>query len=241
MPDEGASLLDGLRCPASPSGHARQFPRGAPFGTPGMGPIRDPTRPADVTGSLTPRGACPGPKRKFARALAGVTPVSLPDGLGPSRRQAGPWSNGRRGTGHGRESRRRRSGAGVLASRVLDRSRPGVGVALVGAGDRVDLFAVRQRLATGVEEAVTWSAPCARAGIADVDLATVADPAGSHPSRSSLPGPGGSMTIRALPPWARSRPAVYRGRIRVGESRGEEHGHESQGQEEGAPASDDAA
>jgi hypothetical protein len=30
------------------------------------------------------------------------------------------------------------------------------------------------------------------------------------------------MTIRALRSWARSRPAVYRGGIGVGESRGEE-------------------
>lgn len=52
---------------------------------------------------------------------------------------------------------------------------------------------------------------------------------------------GGSMRIRALAPRARSRPAGCRGRIRVGESRGEEHGHERHEQEEGAPGSDDAA
>jgi hypothetical protein len=48
------------------------------------------------------------------------------------------------------------------------------------------VFAVRQRLATGAGKAVTWRALCARAGIADVELAAVAEPAG----RADHDGPG---------------------------------------------------
>jgi len=48
---------------------------------------------------------------------------------------------------------------------------------MVGRGERVHVFSLRERLSKGIETPETWRALCARSGIADVDLGSIARPA----------------------------------------------------------------
>ena len=54
-------------------------------------------------------------------------------------------------------------------------SHPAAQPVLVGAGERIAVFLVRERLSQGPEAAEAWRSFCADAGIADVDLGSVGD------------------------------------------------------------------
>jgi hypothetical protein len=71
---------------------------------------------------------------------------------------------------------------GVALALVLSRegftvdSHPGSNPALVGRGEHIEVFGVREHLAKGPESAKAWRSLCARTGIADLDLGSASGP-----------------------------------------------------------------
>ena len=109
---------------------------------------------------------------KLESVLTGVTPASLPTTA---------WERiGRRflGRGTGDANEAADFVVGVALALVLSRagfileSYPGTPHTLVGLGERIEVFSVRERLTQGAEAADSWRDFCSRAGIADVDLGT---------------------------------------------------------------------
>jgi Zn-dependent protease with chaperone function len=109
--------------------------------------------------------------RRFSRHLLGVTPAALP-GL--------DWTKlGRRFTA-GEEGAEPLEAAdyavGIALAIVLSRagftmeSHPASNREMLGLGQRVKTFTVREELAKTTESAEAWRSLCAEAGIADVDL-----------------------------------------------------------------------
>jgi Zn-dependent protease with chaperone function len=106
------------------------------------------------------------------KALAGVTPASLPEL---------EWERVGRRLLAGNKGDPKQAAAfavGVGLALVLAKAGftvetyPGASHALVGLGERVEVFGVRERLASGPEAVEAWLDLCARAGIADADLGT---------------------------------------------------------------------
>jgi Zn-dependent protease with chaperone function len=109
---------------------------------------------------------------ELTKELAGVTPASLPEL---------EWERiGRRliGRSKGDPKEAAEFGVGVGLALVLAKAGfavetlPGTSHALVGLGERVEVFRVRDRLAAGQEAVDAWLSLCTRAGIADADLGT---------------------------------------------------------------------
>jgi heat shock protein HtpX len=65
-------------------------------------------------------------------------------------------------------------GLALVGAGYTIESHPGSAPALVRDGDRVEVFDLRERITRSPEEAETWRAFCERAGIATVDLGTIA-------------------------------------------------------------------
>ena len=109
---------------------------------------------------------------KLESVLTGVTPGSLPQ---HSWERIGRRFLGR-GTGDANEAAD--FVIGVALALVLSRSGftlesyPGTPHTLVGLGERIEVFSIRERLSRGAEAADAWRDFCSRAGIADVDLGT---------------------------------------------------------------------
>ncbi len=109
---------------------------------------------------------------KLESVLAGFTPARLPDVA---------WERiGRRllDRNQGDAKEAADFAVGVALALVLAKagfaveSYPGSSQALVGLGERVEVFHVRERLAQGKQAVDAWLAFCARTGIADADLGT---------------------------------------------------------------------
>ena len=113
-----------------------------------------------------------GYARRFDRLLSGVTPSSLPqtnwDGIGRSflrdskgdPRQAADFVVG--------------SALAVVLARAgfSVECQPGLHHALVGLGERIEVFTLREWFAKDPESAVSWRRLCDKAGITDIDLGT---------------------------------------------------------------------
>lgn len=118
--------------------------------------------------------------RKNRRLLAGVTPAGLP-GL--------DWEKlGRRVVASDPEDEPLHAAdavVGIALAVVLARagftveSVLGVGPALIRPGERVEPFAVRERLAGGPDAVAAWVSFCERAGIAQADLGAIGEPGGA--------------------------------------------------------------
>jgi heat shock protein HtpX len=107
---------------------------------------------------------------KLERVLTGVSPGSLPEAA---------WERiGRRflGSGKGDALEAADFVVGVAVAVVLARagwnveSYPGASHTLVGPGERVEVFGLREQLAKSPDAAESWRSLCARAGITEVDL-----------------------------------------------------------------------
>jgi Zn-dependent protease with chaperone function len=118
--------------------------------------------------------------RKNRRLLKGVTPAGLP---------GFEWETlGRRivaGDPEGEPLEAADAVVGIALAVVLARagfaveSVPGAGPALRGLGERVEPFAVRERLAGGPDAAAAWVSFCESAGIAQADLGAIGEPGGA--------------------------------------------------------------
>jgi hypothetical protein len=113
--------------------------------------------------------------KQFASHLDGVTPGELPT---LEWKQLG-WrltSGGEDDLVHGAADWVVGTAVGLALVRAgyVVHSRPGERQTLVRGDDRVDVFALRERLARGPDEVEQWRALCERAGIATVDLGAVA-------------------------------------------------------------------
>jgi hypothetical protein len=65
-------------------------------------------------------------------------------------------------------------GVALARSGFSIKSTPGINTALVGLGERVEPFGLRERFAADPDAVRAWPELCARAGIADVDLGSAA-------------------------------------------------------------------
>ncbi len=114
--------------------------------------------------------------REVRKALHGVTPASLPEldweSIGRMVTSAPPDVNpvDVADTAVGAALALVLSHAGFTVE-----SHPALPPALVGVGERVEVFSLRERLAQGPEAVEAWRSFCARAGIADVDLGSAGD------------------------------------------------------------------
>src|SRR5262249_28546583 len=109
---------------------------------------------------------------ELKKELAGVTPASLPEL---------EWERvGRRLIGRSKGDPKEAADFGVGVGLALVPTKaglaveplPGMSHALIGLGERVEVFRVRERLAAGQAAVDAWLSLCARAGIADADLGT---------------------------------------------------------------------
>jgi hypothetical protein len=130
----------------------------------------------DEVGTRISLPAWRGFVKQFSSRLAALTPAALPTfdwaELG--------WKLAPHGTGE-EASRAADTVVGVAVGLALVRmgyvlvSHPGGVRALVRGDERVEVFALRERLARSAQEAEAWLAFCERAGIAALDLGVVAN------------------------------------------------------------------
>ena len=115
--------------------------------------------------------------RDHAKLLAGVTPASLPD---VDWAEIGKKLIGKQPNVKPLEAAD--SLVGIALAVALSRagftleSYPGAGHTLVGLGEAIEVFSVRESLTKSLESPASWRTLCTRAGISDLDLGSLGVP-----------------------------------------------------------------